>query len=198
MLAMSGATAESVMQAERVLAAVSQSQIPHVRCYGLMVCGWAYFFADPAKAATVLTQAVAISHAVGLRHFEAHSALLLSSLVAAGDNPVKACEPMASAIQIHYDAGSLTFVRAVLACAAALLARLDRHDAAARILGAADLSMAPLAYIDPDVVVAELRDALGTARYETLVAAGATMPSSVMVRYALEQLDAAASNSLAG
>jgi hypothetical protein len=105
---------------------------------------------------------------------------------------VAALDYLAVAIRNHHESGNIGMLHIPLGILAAVLGRLGRYEPAATLAGLAAVNpMAKTTLPELDTTIADLRDVLGEATYETLAHKGETMTTAEMANFAYDQIDQA-------
>jgi hypothetical protein len=153
--------------------------------YGIACCD-----ANPLRARDVLRKGLVVAQASGNRYNETHLANVLGRLEAQHGDPLAALDYLALAIRNYHDSGH-TVIRVPLAVVAALLHRLGRDEPAATVAGSAVRPLTTGWIPTLSTAIAELRDVLGEATYESLARKGEAMTTTEIVAYAYDQIDQA-------
>ncbi len=174
-----------------LLAAADVTDNPHSACFALLAWGMAHRYTDPAGASDVLQRGLAIARSSENQQIESVVAFGLSMFANSDDNSSAASDYLAKTIRRRYDTGRLAYLHAPLAILAIHLHRLGRCDSAATLAGFAANSPIRASTPELEPAITQLRDVLGTRRYDALTRTGANMTNADITAYALEQIDQA-------
>lgn len=116
---------------------------------------------------------------------------MLGRLEARHGDPLAAFDYLMLAIGNYHGSGNSSTITVTLAELAALLDRLDHHDAAARIAGSSYNSLTASWIPEITAAIAHLREVLGDQNYESIAQSGAAMTTAEVVAYAYDQIDRA-------
>ncbi len=103
-----------------------------------------------------------------------------------------ALDYLAVAIRNNHESGNIGMLNNPLAVLAVLVARFERYEPAATIVGFATVNpMAATTLPELGTAITHLREVLGDQTYESLAHKGEAMMISAMVAHALDQIDQA-------
>ena len=148
---------------------------------------------DPVRSLVALRRGLLIAQDSGNRSTQSHLAANLCRLEPEYGDPLAAFDCFTMAISNYHDSGNTYMLGFPLGLLAAFLHRLGRYEPAATIAGFAVSSpIAALPFVAAfGSAVADLRNVLGEATYESLARNGETMATAAMVTYAYDQIDQA-------
>jgi len=186
-----GDDAEAKAVAKQLLDTADAIPNPWARSYASLMYGIAWCDADPVSAREALRRGLVDAHETGNCYNESHMANVLGRLEARHGDPMAALEYLSLAIHNYHDSGSSAVMRVPLAAMAALLHRLGQHVPGATIAGYAFSPFTKGWVPELGTAIAELREVLGDAQYESLARKGEAMTTSAMAAYAYDQIDQA-------
>jgi predicted ATPase/class 3 adenylate cyclase len=189
-LSMAGSGGEAMDSADGLIEAAEATGNPSMLAWALAAYGLAFRDADPVGALNALGRGLVIAHDSGNRASASALAEFLARLEAEHGATLSAFDHLTLAIRNYHNAGNTTTIRLPLAILAALFDRLGRYEPAATIAG---FALSPMAATLPEITtaIANLRDVLGEATYESLARKGEAMTTAEMVTYAYDQIDQA-------
>jgi predicted ATPase len=190
-LTIAGEYEEAMKIAEGLMADVEAATNPEVVVGSLCVFGFTHHEAAPAQAYSALCHALDVARDTGNRQMATVLAISLGRLAAARGDSVDALDFLALAIRDYHDSGSFSLMPSPLAVLAAVFHRLGRYESAATISEFAATPLARAAYPEITTTIAQLREVLGDAVYESRGRAGSAMANAAMATYAFEQIELA-------
>jgi hypothetical protein len=190
-LTIEGPNDEAMALADGLVKAAEATGNPMALCFALLADGFAFRDTNPVRALAALRRGMAIGQDTGNQSSVSHLAAVLCRVEAKYGDPSAALDYFALAIHAHHEAGSTAMMSTPLALLAAFLERLGRHQAAATIAGFAFSPVTARSVPEFAVVMAQLRDALGSDVYESCTQSGAQMTTAAMASYAYDQIDQA-------
>ncbi|MDT5173573.1 MAG: hypothetical protein QOG37_824 [Mycobacterium sp.] len=190
-LTIEGPNDEAMALADGLVKAAEATRNPMALCFALLADGFAFRDTNPVRALAALRRGMAIGQDTGNQSSVSHLAAVLCRVEAKYGDPSAALDYFALAIHAHHEAGSTAMMSTPLALLAAFLERLGRHQAAATIAGFAFSPVTARSVPEFAVVMAQLRDALGSDVYESCTQSGAQMTTAAMASYAYDQIDQA-------
>jgi len=190
-LAFLGLTDEATAMAGDLVAAAEATGNPGSLSFALEAYGAAFRRTYPVRALTALHRGMGVALESGGRFFEALIGTILAGLESEHGDPRVALDLFAQAINLFHDSGDTLTLRTTFGIIAVSFDRTGRHEAAARLYGASDSSLAVVAVPELPAVADHLRYALGEAVFERLAREGAAMERADAVRYAHAQIQLA-------
>ncbi|MDT5136653.1 MAG: hypothetical protein QOD58_915 [Mycobacterium sp.] len=190
-LTIEGPNDEAMALTDGLVKAAEATRNPMALCFALLADGFAFRDTNPVRALAALRRGMAIGQDTGNQSSVSHLAAVLCRVEAKYGDPSAALDYFALAIHAHHEAGSTAMMSTPLALLAAFLERLGRHQAAATIAGFAFSPVTARSVPEFAVVMAQLRDALGSDVYESCTQSGAQMTTAAMASYAYDQIDQA-------
>jgi DNA-binding CsgD family transcriptional regulator len=187
-----GRVDEALGLAEESVAAARKLGNPYWISYALWIAGMAFSRADVRRAFAAWDEGVAFVREHRVQFFEGFLARDAARLHTSDGEPETALVLFNEAIAAFQRAGNVPQLIITLASVPALFERLDRHAPAAMLLGA--LSREPSSFHHvPELGELDQRiaRALGPARTEELISAGAALDLGDAAVYARQQIDAA-------
>lgn len=187
-LAAMGRVQEASKIAQQTVNAARPHGNPMVLAWALYGYGLTYSRTDPTQALQTFTEALSYCSAHGLPIWEASLTREAARLEAFHGDLDQALEMFERTIISTQESGNITNLMLALAHLVEVFDRIDRPEAAASLHGAVN-GRNPIA--TRETVLSRIRNALGTARYDDLVATGEAMQPPAAASYAREQLRSA-------
>ncbi|OBH56976.1 adenylate/guanylate cyclase domain-containing protein [Mycobacterium sp. E2479] len=164
---------------------------PYVIASALHSYGWAIHDADPASSLAALGRGLAIAQDSGNRATVTHLSANICLVEAEHGDTLAFFDYCTVAIRNYHDSGNTYMIRSPFGLLAAVFYRLGRYEPAATFAGFAAAFPVPIAVARFDTEIAQLRDRLGEATYESLARRGEAMTIAEMATYAYDQIDQA-------
>jgi predicted ATPase/class 3 adenylate cyclase len=174
-----------------VVAATERRANPAALIQALLAYSMAWRDADHTAAMAALRRGLDIAVGSGNTAFASYLQILLAEIDTAHGQLQDALDLLESVIMKLHDAGDTVALRTPLASLAVCLDRLGQNEAAATIAGSVSTDMAVAVVRELPATVARLRDEIGDATVEALVARGAALEPTDLARYALAQIELA-------
>jgi predicted ATPase len=190
-LAVAGCGGEAMDCADGLVEAAEATGNPLFLSLAVGAYGVAFGDADPVGALNAVGRGLVIAQDSGNRANVSLLANSLAQLEAEHGDTVSALDHLALAIRNYHNSGDTMTIRVPLASLAALFDRIGRYEPAATIAGFALSPLSAAAFPEISTAIAQLRDVLGQATYESLARKGETMTTAAMVTYAYDQIDQA-------
>lgn len=188
-LSIAGCGDESRTAATGLIEAAEATRNPFALSFALLVDGFAFRDADPARALDAARRGMVIAQDSGNRFNESQLAIMLSHLEAEYGDPRAALDYASLAIRNYHDSGNTTTIRSPLAILAVFLDRLGRYEPAATIAGFAVNPFTSAAVPAINTAIAHLRAVLDDPLYESLAHDGESMTTAAMATYAYDQIN---------
>ena len=187
-----GRVEEALALTEQSVAAARRLGNPYWIAYALWIAGMAFSRSDSRRALAAWDEGVAFVREHGVQFFEGFLARDAARLHTSDGEPEAAAVLFSEAIASFHRAGNIPQLIITLASVPALLARLERFDAAATLLGAMSQHESSLHHV-PELTELEGRlvNELGPKRTADLVAEGAALDLDAAAVYARHQIDEA-------
>ena len=186
-----GSYDDAIAAADGLVDAAEATGNPYVIASALHSYGWAIHDADPAGSLAALRRGLAIAHDSGNRATVTHLSANICLVEAEHGETLAFFDYVTVAIGNYHDSGNTYMIRAPFGLLAAVFYRLGRLEPAATFAGFAATFPVPSALAQYDTEIAQLRDRLGEATYESLARAGEAMTATAMATYAYDQIDRA-------
>lgn len=186
-----GSYGEAIAAANGVVDAAEATGNPYVIASALHSYGWAIHDADPAGSLAALRRGLAIAHDSGNRATVTHLSANICLVEAEHGETLAFFDYVTVAIGNYHDSGNTYMIRSPFGLLAAVFYRLGRYEPAATFAGFAAAFPVPIALAQFGTEIAQLRDQLGEATYESLARRGEAMTIAEMVSYAYDQIDQA-------
>jgi DNA-binding CsgD family transcriptional regulator/tetratricopeptide (TPR) repeat protein len=187
-----GRVEEALALTGPAVAAARQLGNPYWIAYALWIAGMAFSRSDPRRALAAWDEGVAIVREHRVHFFEGFLARDAARLHTSDGEPEAALVLFGDAIASFQRAGNVPQLIITLASVPALLERLKRYRAAARLLGAMSHHESSFRHV-PELADLEGRLAtkMDVKRVRELVAEGAAFDLDAAATYAARQIDAA-------